>query len=670
MKLVIVESPTKAKTISRFLKSDFLVRSSNGHVRDLPKSKLGVDVKKDFLPDYHITPKAKKVIEALKKDLKRVKSVILATDEDREGEAIAWHLTQALSLGSHRPIAERIVFHEITKGAIEEALEHPRTIDINLVESQQARRVLDRLVGYELSPFLWKKVRYGLSAGRVQSAALRLIAEREKEIGEFKPEEYWEIETKLAPKTSPGREFLAKLVAIDGTTLPQLGIKTKGEADEIVSELRRAKFSVSRVERKETTRRPLPPFTTSTLQQDAWRRLRFSAKQTMMFAQVLYEKGYITYMRTDSVNLSPHALGMAQKFLRDELGEAYVLPSPRRFKTKSRLAQEAHEAIRPTDIFRTPEKLKKTLDGRACKLYDLIWRRFLGSQMPEAVFHATTIDVSAGKYGLRANGQVVKFDGFLRVWPSAITETELPDLKEGETLSLLETIPSQHFTQPPPRFTDASIVKALEEYGIGRPSTYAPIIATLQERGYVERDERRAFRPTSIGVLVNNLLVKHFPEIVDYGFTAKMEEELDEIAEGKRTWVPVVKEFYEPFQQNLKMKYEEVSRREATERPSDEICDKCGRPMVIKYGRYGEFLGCSGWPECSNIKKLPKQTLGIPCPKCGATEGGEVVLRRVKKNHRIFYGCSRWPKCDFASWTKPKTEVDTIAPREESGGGE
>ncbi|MBI2633774.1 MAG: type I DNA topoisomerase, partial [Parcubacteria group bacterium] len=562
MKLVIVESPTKANTISRFLKSGFSVRSSYGHVMDLPKSKLGVDTKKNFEPEYHVTPRAKKVITDIKKELKNAEKVVLATDEDREGEAIAFHLSQALGLNGKG--VERIVFHEITKEAIEEALKNPREIDMSLVESQQARRVLDRLVGYELSPFLWKKIRYGLSAGRVQSAALRLIVEREKEIQSFVPQEYWEIEAKLKPKK--GKEFVAKLIEVEGKTLEPLAIKTKEQAEEITEELNRADFAVKTVKRREVKRRPLPPFTTSTLQQAAWQRLRFSSKQTMVIAQQLYERGFITYMRTDSVNLSNQSLAMAQRFLSKEVGKDYVLPYPRKFQTKSRLAQEAHEAIRPSDAFRTPENLKQELEPRQAKLYDLIWRRFLASQMPEAVFDATTVDVSANaKYLLRANGQIIKFDGFLKIWLNNVKETFLPEVKEGERLTLLGVLPSQHFTQPPPRFSDASLVKALEEFGIGRPSTYAPIISTIQERGYIERDEKRVFRPTSIGVLVSDLLVKHFPDIVDYGFTEKIEEELDEVAEGKRKWVPVIKEFYGPFQKNLKIKYEEVTRREATE---------------------------------------------------------------------------------------------------------
>jgi DNA topoisomerase-1 len=657
MNLVIVESPTKAKTISRFLGRDFLVKSSYGHIRDLPKSELGVDIKNNFKPTYVIPEKSKKIISELKKDAQKAEVVILATDEDREGEAIAWHLTEALGLGnSELPQVKRIVFHEITERALKEALQNPRGIDMNLVNAQQARRILDRLVGYELSPFLWRKVHAGLSAGRVQSAALRLIVERERERERFKPQEYWTITAslkKLDPKSKP-EKFEALLVEINRESIPQFGIKTKEEAEKIASKLKQATFEVEKIEKKETKRKPLPPFTTSTLQQAAWQFLRFSAKQTMRLAQELYENGYITYMRTDSTNLSAEALEAAKNFLKKEFGERYVLSIPRQFVTKSKLAQEAHEAIRPTNPNLTPAALKKDLAPRQLKLYDLIWRRFLASQMPEAELDQTLVDIAAkvkkDTYTLRASGQIIRFDGFLRIWRSKIEERELPQLEKGEGLELIEVIPLQHFTEPPPRYTDASLVKALEEYGIGRPSTYAPIIATLEMRNYVERDERKTLKPTGIGIIVTELLEKHFPTIVDYGFTALIENELDEIAKGQREWVPVVREVYLPFHENLLAKEKEVTRKEATERPSEEICDKCGRPMVTKYGRFGPFLACSGFPECKNVKKIPRETLGIKCPKCGK---GEIVLRRTKTKKRNFYGCSRWPECDFASWKKP-----------------
>lgn len=658
MNLVIVESPTKAKTISRMLPGDFAVRSSYGHVRDLPKSKMGIDLKNNFEPTYVIPEKSKKIVAELVKEAQKADRLIIATDEDREGEAIAWHLKEVL--GGREP--ERIVFHEITESAIKEALKNPRPIDLKLVDAQQARRILDRLVGYELSPFLWRKIQYGLSAGRVQSVALRLIVEREREIEAFKPEEYWQIAAKLRKADSV---FEAALTDIDGKELGQFDIKSEADAQKLANDLEKANFKVESVQTKEIKRRPLPPFTTSTLQQAAWQRLRFSAKQTMRLAQQLYEGvdlgsgpvGLITYMRTDSTKLALESVALARQYLEMNLGHQYALPSPRFFKTKSHLAQEAHEAIRPTDPGRTPDSVKDVLDRRQFRLYELIWQRFTASQMPETVISQTSakIKASAGEkvYGLRASGQKVVFDGFMRIWPTKLSEVLLPELKENDGLKLDEVLPTQHFTEPPPRYNDASLVKTLEEYGIGRPSTYAPTIAAIESRGYVERDEKRYFRPTAVGKAVNDILVKHFPEIVDFGFTALMEEELDEIALGKMPWVLVIKEFYEPFHKHLEIKEKEVSRQEATERPSDEICDKCGRPMVIKLGRYGEFFACSGWPECKNTKKIPKPTLGIKCPRCGE---GEVVMRRTKARKRIFYGCSRWPACDYASWKKPNNE--------------
>jgi len=656
MNLVIVESPTKAKTISRFLGSDFVVRSSYGHVRDLPKSKLGVDVKNNFEPTYVIPEKSKKTIAELMNEAKKAGRLIIATDEDREGEAIAWHLKEVL--GGREP--ERIVFHEITESAIREALKNPRPIDLKLVNAQQARRILDRLVGYELSPFLWRKIQYGLSAGRVQSVALRLIVEREREIETFKPEEYWQISVKLSHANSI---FEAALTEIDGKEADRLAIKSESEAQKLAKDLSESTFEIGGVQIKEIKRRPLPPFTTSTLQQAAWQRLRFSAKQTMRLAQQLYEGvdlgsgpvGLITYMRTDSTNLSRESVEKARQYLNENFGSQYALPSPRFFKTKSRLAQEAHEAIRPTDPTLAPASIKNKLDRRQFKLYELVWQRFMASQMPEARIAQTLIRIVATKsnqkiYGLRASGQKLVFDGFMRIWPTKFGQVLLPELKEGDELKLEEVSPTQHFTEPPARYNDASLVKTLEEHGIGRPSTYAPTIATIESRGYVERDENRYFRPTAVGKAVNDMLVKHFPEIVDLGFTARMEEELDAIAQGKIPWVPVIKEFYQPFHSHLEIKEKEISRREATERPSNEVCDKCGRPMVIKLGRFGEFYACSGYPKCKNTKKIPQPSLGIKCPKCGE---GEVVKRRTKAKKRIFYGCSRWPECDFASWKKP-----------------
>ncbi len=642
MKLVIVESPTKAKTISKFLGDDFKIESSYGHIRDLPKSKLGIDVEKNFQPAYVIPTKSRKRVNELKKDAEKAKEVILATDEDREGEAISWHLVQALGLKNPK----RIAFHEITKKAIEEALKNPREIDLNLVDAQQARRILDRLVGYELSPFLWRKVFRGLSAGRVQSVAVRLIVDREREIQAFVPQEYWTIVATLLKII----EFEAKLIKKDDKLLDKFAIKNKQEADEILKDLKGAEYKIEKIEKKESRRAPKPPFTTSTLQQEAANKLHFSAKQTMMLAQQLYENGFITYMRTDSVNLSEDSLKSAKEVINKNFGKEYSPAETRRFKTKTKGAQEAHEAIRPSTPQDTPEKIKSKLDNKQFKLYDLVWRRFMACQMEEAVFDSTTVDISAKNYVFRANGSVIKFDGWLRVYPEKITETTMPQLAENEILKLIKLAPDQHFTEPPPRYGEAALIKALEEYGIGRPSTYAPTISTIQTRNYVEKNEQRKFAPTETGILVNDLLVEHFPEIVDAGFTAKMEEDLDEIAEGKKQWMPVIKEFYGPFHKNLEEKYKDVEKQNTDEK-TEEICEKCGKTMVIRHGRFGKFLACSGFPECKNAKPIKEEPklIGMKCPKCAE---GEVIIKKTKKG-RIFYGCSKYPACDFASWKNP-----------------
>jgi DNA topoisomerase-1 len=655
MKLVIVESPTKAKTISKFLGSKYKVESSFGHIRDLPKSKLGIDTEHNFEPQYVIPTKNRKHVNELKKLVAKSNDVILASDEDREGEAIAWHLTQALALDPEK--TERIVFHEITENAIEEALQKPRLIDMNLVNSQQARRVLDRLVGYKLSPFLWKKVMSHLSAGRVQSVAVRLIVEREKEIRSFKSEAYYTIEALFDNRTP----FSANLSKIDGKTIPTPGIKMKAGAEKIVADLNLSDFKVAKIEEKTAKRSPLPPFTTSTLQQEASKKMHLSAKQTMMLAQSLYENGYITYMRTDSVNLSKDSVTAAGKWLHDNLGEEYAKDCPRFFKTKSKMAQEAHEAVRPTNPLLHPADIK--VEGREQKLYELIWRRFIASQMPTAIFNQGRIDIEAKSdnnplYILSANGSTLKFDGFLKVWPSQFTEKELPQVKENENLKLTTAQATEHFTEPAARYNEASLIKTLEEAGIGRPSTYAPIISVIQERNYVMKNADRRFEPTEVGELVTNVLVEHFPQIVDIDFTAKMENELDEIAEGKTEWPKVIKNFYDPFSKNLEEKYESVEKQKPVE-TTDEVCEKCGKPMVVKYGRFGKFLACSGYPECKTTKKIPgsdsikdKEGTEIKCPEC---KEGNVVRRRTKKG-RFFYGCSRYPECKFASWTKPKTE--------------
>ena len=649
-KLIIVESPTKAKTISSFLKG-FDILPSYGHIRDLPKNKLGIDLD-SFKVEYVIIPKAKENLKKIEKQARKSTEIILATDEDREGEAIAWHLLQALNLDENK--TKRIVFHEITKPAIEEALKNSTKIKIELINAQQARRVLDRLVGYKLSPFLWRKIKYGLSAGRVQSAALRLICEKEKEIEDFISQEYWTISAILEKNN---QTFEAQLFKINDKTLDKLEIKNEKEAKEISQKIKQADFSVFDLKQKTIFNSPLPPFTTSTLQQESWQKLRFSSKQTMMLAQQLYEQGLITYMRTDSVNISKQALIMVRKFIEQEFGKDYLPSTYNIYKTKSKLSQEAHEAIRPTDINKTSLKLKDKLTGQQLKLYELIWKRFVACQMSKATLKQTTIIVKAqnkDNYFLKATGEIVVFDGFLRIFPKK-QETILPSLEKNDKLKLLEIKNQQHFTQPPARYNDASLVKKLEELGIGRPSTYASIISTLLLRNYIERNSSKAFEPTMLGKLVNDLLVKHFKDIVDYEFTATIENDLDKIAQGVKNWQEVVKNFYKPFEKNLEQKEKEVSRREATEKESEEICEKCGSKMVVKYGKYGPFLACSNYPNCSNIKKIPKQNteLDIPCPKCGKTEGGKIVVRKTKTKKRTFYGCSRWPKCDFMSWKLP-----------------
>ena len=661
MRLVIVESPTKAKTIKQFLGKDYVVESSFGHVRDLPQREIAIDTENNFEPKYIIIPKAKKVVNLLKERAKESQGVILATDEDREGEAIAWHLVKALELNKSK--IQRIVFHEITKSAIEEALQSPRNIDMGLVDSQQARRILDRLVGYKLSPLLWKKVARGLSAGRVQSVAVRLIAERQKEIDEFKPEEYWTIVATLF-KTEI---FEAILTKIDSKSIEKLEIKTKIRAEEIANDLKNLEYKISKIEKKETRRNPFPPFTTSTLQQGASRKLRFSAKQTMFIAQQLYEGitvgdgnkesiGLITYMRTDSMNLAAQAINNVRNLIANDFGEEYLPSRPNIYKTKSKGAQEAHEAIRPTFPEKRPEQLKEYLNKNQWALYNLIWQRTIACQMKSAVFDSTIVDIETGKspskhvYLFRVSGNTLKFPGFLRVWPIRKEDVLLPDLKEKEKLKLVKIDPFQHFTQPLAPYTEATLVKTLEENGIGRPSTYAPILETIQKRGYVIKRIKYLY-PTDIGIVVNKLLVEHFPKIVDIGFTAKMEDDLDSVASGKKKWVPVVEKFYKPFEKTLKEKYNSLVKKDFIEEKSDEICEKCGAPMVIKTGRFGKFLACSGYPKCKTTKPL-EQPLGVKCPQC---ETGQIIERKTRKG-KIFYSCNQWPKCKFALWYKPIDE--------------
>jgi len=662
MRLVIVESPTKAKTIKQFLGKDYIVESSFGHVRDLPQREIAIDTENNFEPKYIIIPKAKKVVNLLRERVKKSQDIILATDEDREGEAIAWHLVKALDLDETK--TKRIVFHEITKNAIEEALQNPRNIDMGLVDSQQARRILDRLVGYKLSPLLWKKVARGLSAGRVQSVAVRLIAERQKEIDEFKPEEYWTIIATLL-RNKDG--FDAILTKINDKTIGKLDIKTKTQAEEIANDLNSLEYTISQIEKKETKRNPFPPFTTSTLQQEASRKLRFSAKQTMFIAQQLYEGitigdgnkesiGLITYMRTDSLNLAGQAINSVRNLIGEDFGKEYLPPKPNFYKTKSKGAQEAHEAIRPTFPEKRPEQLKEYLNKNQWALYNLIWQRTIACQMKSAVFDSTIVDIETNKsplkhvYLFRVNGNILKFPGFLRVWPIRKEDVLLPELKEKEILELIKIDPLQHFTQPPAPYTEATLVKALEENGIGRPSTYAPILETIQKRGYVTK-VIKYLHPTDIGIVVNKLLVEHFPKIVDIGFTAKMENDLDSIASGKKKWVPVVEKFYKPFEKTLKEKYNSLVKKEIIEEKSDEICEKCGAPMVIKTGRFGKFLACSKYPECKTTKPL-EQPLGVKCPQCA---DGQIIERKTRKG-KTFYSCNQWPKCKFALWYKPTGE--------------
>ncbi len=732
MDLIIVESPTKAKTIGKFVGKDFVVESSYGHIRDLPKSKIGIDVKHDFEPTYVIPKKAEPVVENLRRLAKKATRVILATDEDREGEAIAWHLIQALDLekkGKEKP-TERIAFHEITKDAILRALEHPRDLDINLVDAQQARRVLDRLVGYELSPFLWRKVRYGLSAGRVQSVAVRLVVERERLIQAFNKEEYWTIEGKFLPEKSK-TSFPATLISINDKAVGKMGITTEADAKKIVDGVRDAKFHIKDIAVKDVRRNPSAPFTTSTLQQEAARKLGFSAKQTMMIAQHLYENGFITYMRTDSVNLAESALVQARTVITEEFGANYAIPEPRRYTTKSKGAQEAHEAIRPTDLSKTSAGSLGIKDRNSVRLYDLIWKRTIASQMREALLEQTAIDIeaeTAQKETFRANGQTVKFDGFIRVYTegrdddaSDEIEGKLPKLEIDQPLSLEEISPIQHFTEPPARYTDATLVKALEAEGIGRPSTYAPTLSTVQDRGYVEKIEKK-YQPTEIGILVNDLLVENFPEIVDIKFTSRIEEEFDEIAEGKMKWTDVCRDFYIPFKKNLAEKEASVEKQveisdvpcpqhpgemmiikfgrmgkflacpqpgvkitlpmpeEAAEikaleeKTKDERCPICGKPMKVRRGRFGYFLGCIDYPTCKGISKIWDKT-GFKCPNCkwqtengkwtrneneseNSPKIGDIVLKKSRGRGRPFYACNRWPACTFLMSKKPESEAD------------
>ncbi|ACL69511.1 type I DNA topoisomerase [Halothermothrix orenii] len=649
--LVIVESPAKAKTISKFLGKGYKVEATMGHVIDLPKSKLGINIDKGFEPRY-ITIRGKgKVLKKLRKEVKKSKDVLLATDPDREGEAISWHLTRALKIDEDKP---RIEFNEITKSAIKNALKNRRPIDKNLVNSQQARRLLDRLVGYKLSPLLWKKVRRGLSAGRVQTVAVKLLCNREKEIESFEPEEYWTISASFNKKD---KDFIADLYRISGK---KFKINNEKEAKQILEDLNKSKFVVSDIKEKTRKRNPNPPFTTSTLQQRASSILGFSAKKTMYLAQQLYEgidmgsegtTGLISYIRTDSTRISREAQKQALDYIKEAFGDKYIPDKVKVYKAKEG-SQDAHEAIRPTSVDRTPGKVKKYLNKDQYRLYKLIWERFVASQMSPAQYKQVKVLIKAGdKYIFRAKGSRIIFPGFLRVNTSSQKkDIILPPVKKSERLDVKEIKPEQHFTQPPPRYTEATLVKTLEEEGIGRPSTYAPIISTIISRGYVERQGKQ-LKPTELGFIVTDLLSKYFPDVTDIEFTAHMEERLDKIEDGKDEWRNVLEDFYSNFSRRLKEASEEMEEVKLEDEVTDEVCEKCGRNMVIKYGRYGKFLACSGYPECKNTKPYVIKT-GVKCPQC---KEGELVQRKSRKG-RTFYGCSSYPDCKFVVWNKPVKE--------------
>ncbi len=701
--LVIVESPTKARTVTGILGKGYDVLASVGHVRDLPKSKLGVDVDAGFRPQYVIPREKQKVVSEIRAAARSANTIYLATDPDREGEAISWHIVEAAELGS--ATLRRVVFHEITPEGVREAFRHPREIDMRLVDAQQARRILDRLVGYEISPILWKKIHRGLSAGRVQSVALRMVVERERLILAFEPVEYWTIEAELEKPGVPP-SFRASLVGVKGQK--KLEIPSTAEADRLVGALRAGSYTVSAVKRGQQIRRPAPPFTTSTLQQEAGRRLGFGARRTMQVAQRLYEGvnipgegqvGLITYMRTDSVTIAESAKQEIRRFVAERFGADFVPAQPRAHRNRSKGAQEAHEAIRPTSIYRDPERIRRHLTPEQHRLYTLIWQRALASQMVDAVFDTLAVAIEAvslpSTYLLRASRSSLRFPGFRQVYVEGTDEAEeeqddraLPDLAVGDALSPLDFFPEQHFTEPPPRFTEASLVKALEENGIGRPSTYASIISTLLDRKYVEKDQNR-LRPLELGMAVTDLLVEHFPRVLDIGFTAGMEEELDGIARGEREWPPIIREFYDPLRESL----DKAALAPRVQEETEERCELCGRPMVKKWGRFGQFLACTGFPECKGTRPLPGEEeqqqatdekcdlcgspmivkrgrfgtflactgypackgtkpivvkLGVLCPK----DGGEIVQKRSKAG-RTFYGCANYPACDFTIWQRP-----------------
>lgn len=666
-KLVIVESPAKAKTVGRFLGKGYTVRASVGHVRDLLRSELSIDVENNFTPRYRVPNEKRPVVKELKQLAKEAESIYLATDPDREGEAIAWHLLEAAEINPS--ISHRVVFHEITEHAIQDAFSHPRDINMDLVNAQQARRLLDRLVGYSISPILWEKVRSRLSAGRVQSVSLRLIVEREREIDAFIPEEYWSIEAEFRPEGYKS-SFIAKLARVDEIE-PQL--PTQGVVDGILTDMQDAFYKIDKIKRSERRRKPSGPFITSTLQQEASRKLGYTARRTMALAQQLYEgidvgeggtTGLITYMRTDSTNIAEVAQEEARKYIVEVHGQSFLPETPPQYKTRAAVAQEAHEAIRPTSVYRTPEKVKPFLAPDQFKVYQIIWQRFVACQMEAAVFDTISVEVLGTtkdhNYLLRASGSSLKFPGYLVVYEEAkdedgkgeeVENVRIPaELEEGQNQKLLRIIPAQHFTQPPPRYTEASLVQALEEYGIGRPSTYAPILSIIQNRGYVTRDGKR-LTPTDIGIQVSDLVVEYFSDVVNVNFTAKMEDELDQIANGNEDWVDTIRTFYDKFEPQLKHAQAEMPEQKAELEKIGKACPECGQDLVIRWGRYGKFVSCSGFPACRHTEAFLEK-IGVTCPK----DGGEIVLRKTRRG-RVFYGCENYPNCDFTSWKEPVKHV-------------
>jgi len=661
-KLVIVESPAKAKTVGRFLGKGYTVRASVGHVRDLLRSQLSVDVNNHFAPKYRVPNEKIKIVKEIKQLAKTHAEIYLATDPDREGEAISWHLMEATGMPEN--LVKRVVFHEITEPAIAEAFSHPREIDMNLVNAQQARRVLDRLVGYSISPILWEKVRSRLSAGRVQSVALRLIVERERQIDDFTPQEYWTIAAELLPQGGK-QSFVAKLARVDDL---EPGLASQAQTESHLADMQAAAYSISKIKRGERRRKPSAPFITSTLQQEASRKLGFTAKRTMGLAQKLYEgldvgeggnTGLITYMRTDSTNISQLARDEARRFIGERYGNDFLPPQPPEYKTRAVGAQEAHEAIRPTSAFRAPEKVKQFLDSAMFKLYQLIWQRFTASQMESAAYDTLSVEVAgqgAHTYLLRAAGSTVKFPGFLVVYEEARNDdvkdedddnVRIPaKIVEGQPQTLVRLLPEQHFTQPPPRFSEASLVQELESYGIGRPSTYAPTLSTVQERGYVVRVDKR-LQPTETGMVVNDMMTRYFPEIVDVNFTAQMETDLDKVADGESEWTQVIDAFYRPFAVKVQQAQAEMPVTKSGPEPIGRACPDCGKELVIRYGRFGKFISCSGFPECHHTEPWLDK-IGVECPK----DHGDVVERKTRKG-RVFYGCANYPTCDFTSWKRP-----------------